>query len=289
MSRRSLLNLVAGSMTAMGLSACGVRTPKSAGANFGGVGGEGGFRLAWSGNPVDVLTYSPAGLPKDRPVVMSLHGYSRMAAPMMERWRPLADIHGFHVIVPHFDDEYFPGDSYAMGGRDMGVSGQRPIDALSQIFDQAKAHAGLTASEFGLFGHSAGAQLAHRYLMFGDEARVRAAVVSAAGWFTMPDPESRWPYGLAGTPVDLVDLDPLWQKKVLLLVGDSDVGSQDLRWTGEALAQGMTRIARSRSYYNRACKVAAQRGVEIDWQIEMVGDCGHESSKPIERAALFLA
>lgn len=222
-------------------------------------------------------------------MVMSLHGYSRFAHSMLERWKPIADDLGLHILVPHFAEEHFPGDSYAMGGDEMGAEGQRPIDALSLVFQQAKLRSGLMANEFGLFGHSAGAQLAHRYLMFSSNPQVRAAVVSAAGWYTMPDPGCQWPYGLAGTGVKITDLDPIWQKKVLLLVGDDDVGRQDLRWTGEAVAQGLTRIERSRTYYDRARHVAALRGVPIDWRMETVSNCGHESSKPIERAASFLA
>nr|WP_294849052.1 hypothetical protein [uncultured Sphingomonas sp.] len=289
MSRRGLLRLAAGSATAVGLSACGVKAPQSASSRFGGIGDEAGFRLSWGGRGVDVLTYSPTGLPLDRPVVMSLHGYSRLASSMMDKWKPLADQFGLHIIIPHFDERNFPGDSYAMGGDGMGSPGTRPIDALGLIFDQARARSGLTASEFGLFGHSAGAQLAHRYLMLSDNPRVRAAVVSAAGWYTMPDAGCQWPYGLQGTGVALRDLDPIWSKKVLLLVGDEDVGRQDLRWTNEAVAQGRTRIERSRSYFDRSCSVAAQRGIAIDWRMETVTNCGHESRKPIERAASFLA
>ena len=290
-SRRSLIRLAAGSATALGLSACGIRSsaPNSVSSSFDAVSSSSGFGLAWGGQPVEVLSYSPAGLPKDRPIVMSLHGVSRFAAPMLERWKPLADQLGLHVIVPHFDEEHFPGDSYAMGGYDMGAVGTRSIDALGLAFDQFKARKGLTAKQFGLFGHSAGAQLAHRYLMLSENPRVRAAVVSAAGWFTMPCTNSQWPYGLAGTGVTLPDLDAIWPKKVMLLVGENDTGRTDLRWTDQAIAQGSTRIERSKAYFNQACSVASQRGQPIDWHMELVGNCAHESSKPIQRAASFLA
>lgn len=245
--------------------------------------------LDWAGKPVRVNSYAPADMPPDRPVVLALHGTLRNAEGMARNWQPWADLLGLYVIVPEFDERYFPGESYSMGGSTMGTPGERAIDAVALIFQQARTRMGFTADSFGLFGHSAGAQLAHRYLMFADPDSVRAAVVAGAGWYTMPDDETRWPYGLWGTGVELADLDPCWSTKVLLLVGDQDKGRQYLRWTNEARAEGKTRIERGRAYFDRARRVAEQRGISLDWRFELVPGSGHDSARAIDRAASFLA
>ena len=55
-----------------------------------------------------------------------------------------------------------------------------------------------------LYGHSGGGQFVHRYMMFGRAERiVRADRLSGAansGWYMMPDPDTRFPCGLLGTP-----------------------------------------------------------------------------------------
>lgn len=245
--------------------------------------------LDWAGKPVRVNSYSPAHLPTDRPVVIALHGTLRNADGMVRNWQPWADLLGLHVIVPEFDERYFPGESYSMGGSTMGTPGERAIDAVPLIFDQARDRLGFSAVQFGLFGHSAGAQLAHRYLMFAEPESVRAAVVAGAGWYTMPDDETRWPYGLSGTGVELADLDPCWSTKVLLLVGDQDVDRRFLRWSEGARAEGDTRIERGKAYFEQARRVAHRRGIALDWRFELVPGSGHDSARAIDRAASFLA
>ena len=102
-----------------------------------------------------------------------------------------------------------------------------------------------------MFGFSGGGQFVHRYAMVHPD-RVARVVIGAAGWYTFPDRDERYPYGLARSK-DLRDvrLDP---KKFLhvpmtVMVGEQDVTDVDLRTTERVTRQqGVNRLERARNW-----------------------------------------
>ena len=57
---------------------------------------------------------------------------------------------------------------------------------------------GTSVEEYSLFGHSAGAQVAHRFLYFIHPNRASRTVLANSGYYTMPIEEISYPYGLKG-------------------------------------------------------------------------------------------
>ena len=45
-----------------------------------------------------------------------------------------------------------------------------------------------------MFGHSAGAQFTHRYMLLSKDKRISNAVVANAGWYTFIN-NAKFPYG----------------------------------------------------------------------------------------------
>lgn len=226
------------------------------------------------------------------PVVFVLHGINRNLGYTLDTWEPLADRHGFLIVVPHFDDRHFPGAfSYGQGSvRDGTVPKGSAFNAIEPIFAAVSLRHGIKGQGYRLFGHSAGAQFVHRFLYFHPEAPVERAVISMAGWYTLPDAEIDWPYGLGGTAVSEAQLRRIMALDVAVQVGSQDrVRDEQLRRSRGAEAQGRNRVARGITYFEAMEDRAASLDAPFRWRFVVVPDAGHDSEAGAEDAAAWLA
>merc|ERR1712083_910719 len=99
-----------------------------------------------------------------------------------------------------------------------------------------------------------GAQFVHRFLYWCPFSPVEAAIAANAGWYTMPNMDEAWPYGLQKTPLaDSIDMNLLrysFACPLIILLGSQDTNpeSKDLRHTPEAEKQGPHRLARGQAF-----------------------------------------
>ena len=167
---------------------------------------------SWDGPVLRVFATRPAGLAADRPVVFVMHGTGRNADEYRDQWHDLAEQYNFLLLVPEFSDADFPGsESYNLGNvfDDDGKTNPRSewsYSAIEKIFDDARSRFGMSAGNYSIYGHSAGAQFVHRFIFHVPDARVDQIVAANAGWYTMPDFNVAFPYGLQGAVVDRSDL-----------------------------------------------------------------------------------
>jgi pimeloyl-ACP methyl ester carboxylesterase len=215
-------------------------------------------------------------------------------------WIAPAEEHGLVVVVPEFSAEHYPGaDQYNLG-RVFGPDGARrdpsawSYSQIEPIFQDARARLGLNRERFHLYGHSAGSQFAHRYLLFLPDAPVDRIVLANAGWYTVPDPAVPWPYGLGasdGEPVATeAQVRSLLGRDVVVLLGDQDIDPQDsgLRNTSGAVAQGPHRFDRGHHYFARTRELAGTLQVVSPWQLDTVAGVGHSNGRMAPQAALIL-
>ncbi len=59
----------------------------------------------------------------------------------------------------------------------------------------------LHTNTYKIYGHSAGAQFVHRYLLITKEPAVDQAVIANAGWYTVIS-DNNYPYGIRNIPVE---------------------------------------------------------------------------------------
>lgn len=250
----------------------------------------------WAGPALKVWLQAPARVTATTPVVFVMHGVGRDADRYFTEWAPLAARHGFVLVVPEFSQGDFPDSrGYNTGYFEEEDGTPRPRErwsfaALEPLFDAVKARTGTQVPVYALYGHSAGGQFVHRYVLFTPEARLSRAIAANAGWYTMPDPGTAYPYGLARSPAGEAALKRALGKPLTVLLGtaDTDAGDPHLRRTGEANAQGPHRYARGHSFY-RAGEAAAQRlGVPFGWRLREVPGVGHSNRDMAEAAAPLL-
>jgi poly(3-hydroxybutyrate) depolymerase len=233
---------------------------------------------------VPVWYLRPPGISSAAPVVFVMHGVGRDADRYLAEWAPLAVQHGFVVVVPEFTKEAFPGaDAYNLGAT-QGADGRlKPKEAWSyavieSAFDAVRAREKLVAPSYLLYGHSAGAQFVHRFVMLGAGRRMKLAVAANAGWYAFPDLQIDWPYGLSRAPGEPA-VAAVLSAPLTVLIGDADTdpNSSSLRHTPEADAQGRHRFERGQAYYRAAQKTSAAFGVPLAWSCAIAPGLGHDN------------
>lgn len=259
--------------------------------------GDGSFVFdGWAGPPLRVWYHRPEAVGVDTPVLFVLHGVKRDADRYRDQWSALARRLGFVLIVPEFDAARFPGaDAYNLGNL-MDDAGrvvppeQRTFTVLEPLFDRVRALTGTRVEGYDLYGHSAGAQFVHRYLLFTRHTRVARAVVANAGWYTMPVDSVDFPYGLAGTDIAASALREALERPVAVLLGTGDTDTQhsSLRRTPEAMAQGPHRLARGEAFFAAGRRAARRAGLAFGWQLVLVDGAVHDNAMMAARAADWL-
>ena len=251
---------------------------------------------SWAGPSLRVFITRPAGLAADRPVVFVMHGVQRNAEEYRNQWHELALQYDFLLVVPEFTQQDFPGAEGYNFGNVFDESGAAvpeaywSFSAIEPLFDDIRRRYSLTAPGYALYGHSAGAQFVHRFLFHVPEARVTQIVAANAGWYTMPDFDIGFPYGLNDSAVGREQLARALQLPVTILLGDrdTDAAHPSLRRTPEALAQGGDRFARGFSFFDAARAAADQLGVPFEWHLSTVRGAGHDNRLMAPAAVAYL-
>lgn len=247
----------------------------------------------WAGPPIKVWYQTPAQVAPTTPIVFVMHGVGRDADRYLAEWAPIAARHGFILVVPEFSQADFPGSlGYNAGFLQEKDGTNRPrarwsFAVLEPLFDRVKARTGSQVPTYTLYGHSAGGQFVHRYVLLMPEARLGRAIAANAGWYTMPDLGTDYPYGLAATPADEASLKRALGMQLTILLGtaDTDVSDPNLRRTPEANAQGPHRYARGLSFHNYGKTAAERAGVPFGWQLEEVRGVAHKNGEMAVAAA----
>lgn len=250
----------------------------------------------WAGPALRVWYEVPAGYHADMPIAFVMHGVGRDADRYYAEWRDYAHSYGFVLLVPEFSDADFPraagynlGNVFADDGS-MNPESQWSYSALDPVFDHMVEKLGSSRQSYRLYGHSAGAQFAHRFLLYKPAAKVEMAISANAGWYTMPDAGVEFPYGLQGSGIEPQSLVPLLARPVVILLGDQDIdpAHPSLRVTPEAVAQGPHRFARGQTFYRQAAELASALGVPFAWQLQTVAGAAHNNYQMAEAAAPLL-
>lgn len=143
-----------------------------------------------------------------------------------------------------------------------------------------------------LFGHSAGAQFVHRYILLAPmDQRISQIIIANAGWYTMPDESISFPYGIKNISLNDADLRADFSKPVIILLGEEDTHSDStvLRHNEEVDRQGTNRFERGISFYQEAKKKAEALHVPFVWQLVTVPGVGHDDVQMAANAAKIIS
>lgn len=254
------------------------------------------FTYKSAGNP-DVRTYVviPASLTPKTKVVLVMHGRSRNADGYIDTWTNWASQHDYIAVAPRFDDKNWAGDKYNIGNVFAGKDGDRGKNPEAQwsftvaegIHEQIRREFQIRDTLFDIWGHSAGGQFVHRFMLFKPNAKVRFAMSANSGWYTTPDINQAFPHGIKHPmlAIDAQDLKAWTNKPVIIFRGTADTErTENLSQTPEADAQGRNRFERAAFMY-RQVKAFNPNST---WQIIDVPDAGHDQRLMAPAAQDFL-
>ena len=214
----------------------------------------------FEGKSVKVFYHIPNGEISSMPVLFVMHGMDRNGDEYRDQWVEQADKYGFIVLVPTFSSEQFPDEFYQRGNvtsedGSYNPENERVYVLIEEVFNYFTAHSASKAKSFSIYGHSAGGQFVHRFLLFNPTPHLDRAVAANAGWYTYPSDTVSYPYGINGSGADVK---AYYGKKMIILLGDADtLRTSSLRQTPETDAQGLTRLARGNAFFSFCQKVSS--------------------------------
>lgn len=239
----------------------------------------------WAGPSFPVWYFRPAGVAADAPVLFVVHGRGRDADRYIGDWIELATQNGTIVVVPEFTNEAFPGSRGFNHGNFADEQGQtNPRDrwsysAIEAVFDAIVAREALTTPRYNLFGHSAGAQFVHRFVLTGGGPRLGRAISANAGSYAMTTDQVGWPFGVGGLPSGAWSAGRAYAQPMIILLGtaDNDPDYPSLPREPQAMAQGPHRLDRGQRFYRIARADSATHEAPFNWQCGLVPGVGHDN------------
>lgn len=246
--------------------------------------------------PVTVWMYSPTDRPDTLPVVIMLHGAERNASAYTDQWAAVADLYQLVVIAPTFDKENFKGsDRYNLGNvwnekaeRFTAVQ-EWTYSVIEPLFDQFVKQIGSGQRYYYLSGHSAGAQFVHRFLYFIPDNRAAKVFIANAGWYTLPDLQQNYPFGIKNIPRIDQHLNKFFAKPLLLALGEADTDTTSANFQkGEPYnLQGANRFERGKNFFKVAQAAASSSSSPFNWTLVTLPGVAHSNAETAKQAGAF--
>lgn len=254
------------------------------------------------GRSITVYSYLPTKYNNNSPILFVLHGNSRTAENYRNAWIDIAEENNALLLVPHFareagfpqDDQYNMGNMFKMDALENllkpNPESEWSYSLIDPIFDFVVERTDNQSTGYLIYGHSAGSQFLHRLMFFKPKAKIQKAVCANAGWYTMPDFNQVFPYGLKETQCYDDALRKLFTKNVTVLLGDRDTdpNHRSLRRTPQAMLQGAHRFERGHNFYEVCKQKTAELDVPFQWDLQKVPDVAHSNSGMAPKAAKVL-
>lgn len=226
-------------------------------------------------HPLTYFLFQPSGGVRDGRVLVTVHGISRNAREHVELFATLAEQNGSAIIAPLFPLADFP--RYQRLGT--SAHEDRADLAFDQILKDAAENLGVDPFPLRLFGFSGGGQFSHRYgLLYPD--RISRMVLGAPGWYTFPDTDEKFPFGLrSGSDWPKLRFSPqkFLSLPTLVMVGEADnIRDEDLNRTRRIDSrQGADRFERGQRWVQVMNAHARAFGFVPGFRFESVANATH--------------
>jgi len=123
------------------------------------------------------------------------------------------------------------------------------------------------------------------------ESRIETAVAANAGFYSFPNGNLEYPYGVKNTGIDLkTTLQNSYKSRLIILLGelDNDPSLGTFRTTDLAMEQGPHRLARGTNFYQANKQLTKQNDWEFNWKIDTIKNVGHDYRKMSENAVKWI-
>lgn len=247
----------------------------------------------WDKPDVEIFFITPEKINKDTKVIFVIHGNSRNAEDYLSAWIPHVINKNVIVAAPQFrkiDFRYFFLLEMAESSGDVNRNKNEYINnSISLFFNFIKSKFSLTTETYKMFGHSAGAQFTHRYMLLSMDNRISNTVIANAGWYTFIT-DDEFPYGIKNSPINISNKQIEWfmSKKANLLIGSDDIDFKSVNSSKGANLQGLSRVDRAANYFDSLIMNAESRGYALRWSYRVLERVDHDFKKVTPYAAQIL-
>ena len=224
---------------------------------------------------MNYFVYIPENRQDGNKILYTIHGISRNAEEHIHGFIAQAEKFGTILVAPLFLKENAP--RYQQLGTN--VQQERADMAFDHVLQDVQEWLGMPPAPMRMFGFSGGGQFVHRYAMFYPK-RVARIVLAAPGWYTFPDPDRQYPYGLKATkawPQLSFSLEKFLQLPTMVLVGEEDdLRDKDLNKDLKIDSfQGLNRIERAERWVSANRNLARSYDIAADFRLEMIPNASH--------------
>lgn len=200
--------------------------------------GDASRTLVAGSERIEVHTYRPPHYRDGAMLIVLPGGVARSALAFRAYARPLADAHGYLLVVPQFEFDRIPFWRYQWAGiarrlfRDddphleAQPRGQRLDALLRPLIEEVRRSVGAPGLPYALLGHGDGGEAALRWAAFEPNDARFVAVAEPAAWL-FPTRRLLFPDGFGGLPPELAGetrLRSFLSQSVLLLSGLDEEG-----------------------------------------------------------------
>jgi len=286
--------------------------------------GSGSFSMTGgTGHEADTITvfyHVPVQMTSSSKVLMVIPGAGRNADDYRDSWIQASEEHSILIISPKYPEDNYPYGDYHLGGvvKDLNLSkgitfkkntNQVWIDEdvvefgingemdewiyhdFDRIFEIAKKKTGIKSRSYDMFGHSAGGQILHRFVLLNPHSKANRVLASNAGTYTLLDNQTDFPFGIKNIEINKKKLKKAFGRELTVFLGELDnadeAGGRMLRST-TADKQGTHRLARGTHFYHASMKRADELGFEFNWKLEIIPGVGHNQKEMASAAAKYL-
>lgn len=221
---------------------------------------EGGYK---KDRTILVHYHLPNNFTSDSKVIMVLPGAGRNGGDYRDAWKDASEKYALLVLSLEYPEKYYPEFwSYNLAGmiydvdintKDFKINHnpeQWIFGDFDRIFEAVRKELDLSSERYDMFGHSAGGQLLHRFVVFRPENKADRIIASNSGWYTVPTKTDDFPTGLKNMAEFAERVD--FRKKLVLLLGQKDDASETrghLNRSAELDKQGSNRLARGTYFF----------------------------------------
>jgi pimeloyl-ACP methyl ester carboxylesterase len=230
-------------------------------------------------NPLHCLIYLPTDFGPSTQLLIAVHGIKREAEILIDGLKDIAEQSSHALIVPIFDLKNFPAYQ-----RMIDQPNQiRPDWLLNRLIMDWVRYFCCSEQKIRMFGFSGGAQFCHRYAYLNAE-RVSRVILGSAGWYTLPDDDIKYPYGLRRPPqwIGSLNLRKMIEIDFLTLVGDQDCSRDSSVRKGPRIdvLQGKTRLERAHTWCSYLNQARIRFGSELaEVQPQVIPGLDHDLGK----------
>ena len=191
-----------------------------------------------------------------------------------------------------FDKHNFPSQMYQLGNvcsngelNDQDEMIYTQIDAIFKAFVQSF---GIVDQTYNIYGHSAGAQFVHRFVLFYDTPYLDQAVAANSGTYTFISNKQDLPYGYRNVGLSSI-AKKIFQKKLMVFLAEGDtIRDSNLNVSKDADRQGHNRYERGNNFFQSAEDYTTRKNIPFLWQLRTKSGVAHSNRQMAPAAADIL-